>query len=431
MAGKYKDVEFSLLKPDGTRVKCYGAYLISDNGFLQSSVFIDPFKARFSQAEIFWSEWIESVRKDVECVFGILKARFRILLLRMGFHDATTIRDVFLTCCILHNMINMYNDAIANPIYEIDPNISEDIFMARERSIHGSWEDFIKTYNISVSTHNLKLKDLVASESTLVNQNGSREDNHLPLTLFRSQLSQPPPPLDDDNSVEDTEAHVEDPGLLSDEITLQPPLLEVHEEWSLAMYPPAQAALNKSIQAKKLRMGQQLKAAKNLFIGTEEELNESTHHLLQQVVPDTNLEQINNSPALIGMINSLPHNPLIPLPQISLPTPIRTLKGVKGHLAILSIEEINRQLHALPIGPYPLRHYDGYGDYDALRDALVVSSLQQYNMGLVIRPIRFGKRTALPVFIERINFDLQTCLYRFKSSFKGIIYIIYFLTYNP
>ena len=45
-------------------------------------------------------------------------------------------------------MINMYNEAIANPIYEIDPNISEDIFMAWEPSVHGSWEDFIKTDNI-------------------------------------------------------------------------------------------------------------------------------------------------------------------------------------------------------------------------------------------------------------------------------------------
>ena len=47
MAGKYKNVEFTLLKPDGTRVQCFGAYLISDNGFIQTSVFIDPFKARF------------------------------------------------------------------------------------------------------------------------------------------------------------------------------------------------------------------------------------------------------------------------------------------------------------------------------------------------------------------------------------------------
>ena len=111
----------------------------------------------------------------------------------------------------------------------------------------------------------------------------------------------------------------------------------------------------------------------------------------------------------------MPLEPLLTLPQTHLSTPIRTVKGVKGHLVCMSIDAINRHLSMLPLGPYPVRKYDGYGDYDALRDALVVSFLQQYNMGLVIRPIRFGKSAALPVFIERINFDLQTCLYRVQS----------------
>jgi hypothetical protein len=29
--------------------------------------------------EIRWSKWLESMRKDVECTFGILKGRWRIL----------------------------------------------------------------------------------------------------------------------------------------------------------------------------------------------------------------------------------------------------------------------------------------------------------------------------------------------------------------
>ena len=140
MDGKYLPVEFTLLKEDGSRVQCFGAYLISDNGFLQTSIFIDPIKARFGEKEIFWSEWLESVRKDVECVFGILKGRFRILRGRMQQHHAKDIKNIFITCCILHNMINMYNEAIANPVYEIDPNISDEIFLAWVPSVHGSWE---------------------------------------------------------------------------------------------------------------------------------------------------------------------------------------------------------------------------------------------------------------------------------------------------
>jgi hypothetical protein len=42
LGGKETKVEFTLIKADGTRTQCYGAYLISDNGYLQTSVFIDP-----------------------------------------------------------------------------------------------------------------------------------------------------------------------------------------------------------------------------------------------------------------------------------------------------------------------------------------------------------------------------------------------------
>ena len=31
---------------------------------------------RISAHQIAWSKWVESVRKDVECVFGRMKARF-------------------------------------------------------------------------------------------------------------------------------------------------------------------------------------------------------------------------------------------------------------------------------------------------------------------------------------------------------------------
>ena len=98
-------------------------------------------------------------------------------------------------------------------------------------------------------------------------------------------------------------------------------------------------------------------------------------------------------------------------------------------MACLSIEAINYKIINLPFGPYPMRKYDGYGDYDNLQNNLVVSFMQQYNMGLVIRPIRLGRRTSLPVFIERINFDLQSCLYRINSDYKGYQYFIYVFTY--
>ncbi|CAM9487944.1 unnamed protein product [Discosporangium mesarthrocarpum] len=42
-----------------------------------------PFKASSTQAQLEWSNWLESVRKDVERYFGRLKGRFRVLKLPM------------------------------------------------------------------------------------------------------------------------------------------------------------------------------------------------------------------------------------------------------------------------------------------------------------------------------------------------------------
>ena len=52
-----------------------GCYVIVDNGYLPWSVTIPPMKRSSLRTEIRFSEWLESLRKDVECVFGILKSR--------------------------------------------------------------------------------------------------------------------------------------------------------------------------------------------------------------------------------------------------------------------------------------------------------------------------------------------------------------------
>lgn len=51
----------------------------------------------------------ESIRKDVECFFGILKIRFRYLSNPVLSHGMTTIEYAMKTCCILHNMILEYD----------------------------------------------------------------------------------------------------------------------------------------------------------------------------------------------------------------------------------------------------------------------------------------------------------------------------------
>jgi hypothetical protein len=54
--------------------------VIADNGYLNWSTTMPPLKHSTNGREIRWSKWIQSMmRKDVECTFGILKGRFRIL----------------------------------------------------------------------------------------------------------------------------------------------------------------------------------------------------------------------------------------------------------------------------------------------------------------------------------------------------------------
>jgi Plant transposon protein len=84
--------------------KCKGVYFVCDGGYPKDSYLINPFGGS-DMAEVYWSEWLESIRKDVECTFGVLKARFRILHNSMRFHKKIVVVAVMITCCILHNML--------------------------------------------------------------------------------------------------------------------------------------------------------------------------------------------------------------------------------------------------------------------------------------------------------------------------------------
>ena len=45
------------------------------------------------------------MRKDVECVFGILKKRFLFLKHPIWLHEPEQIENAFVTCCVLHNLL--------------------------------------------------------------------------------------------------------------------------------------------------------------------------------------------------------------------------------------------------------------------------------------------------------------------------------------
>ena len=55
--------------------------------------------------EIWWSKWVESMRKDLECTLGILKGRFRVLKTGIWTDGINSVDDIWLTCCALHNWL--------------------------------------------------------------------------------------------------------------------------------------------------------------------------------------------------------------------------------------------------------------------------------------------------------------------------------------
>jgi hypothetical protein len=105
----YQDNEFSLFEKDENgdvvKIKYKGVWFIVDNGYLNWSCTVPPMKHPTSYQEIRFSEWLESMRKDVECTFGILKGRF--LLLKYGIRSGSIEHcdKVWLTCCALHNKL--------------------------------------------------------------------------------------------------------------------------------------------------------------------------------------------------------------------------------------------------------------------------------------------------------------------------------------
>ena len=92
--------------PNGTQVQFFGVYLICDGGYLRWPCLISPVKTGPAGSPVMkWSAKVESVRKDIEGVFGILKQRFKFLKNFNNLHQQSDVDNAFVTCCMLYNML--------------------------------------------------------------------------------------------------------------------------------------------------------------------------------------------------------------------------------------------------------------------------------------------------------------------------------------
>jgi hypothetical protein len=82
-----------------------GVYAICDDDYLDWSCTVPPYSMTSRREEIRWSNWIEPMRKDVECTFGILKGRWCILKSGVCIWGVLKADDIWVTCCAMHNWL--------------------------------------------------------------------------------------------------------------------------------------------------------------------------------------------------------------------------------------------------------------------------------------------------------------------------------------
>ena len=93
----YKDVSYEVYDLDGIPHEVRGLVFICDNGYHKWRCLQNPSKVPLGDVERKWSKMIESLRKDIECTFGRLKGRFRILKYGMRFHTSDACERVVWT----------------------------------------------------------------------------------------------------------------------------------------------------------------------------------------------------------------------------------------------------------------------------------------------------------------------------------------------
>jgi len=129
----YSEYEYTVYDRHGVQSRLKGLYVTVDGGYLRWPQTLDGYKSSLDNDEMLYQEHQASVRKDVECAFGILKKRFRILRLPFLVRDGTDMEKIFKTCMIIHNML-LVEDGL-DSIGDLDGDwLTEDLTTFLEKS---------------------------------------------------------------------------------------------------------------------------------------------------------------------------------------------------------------------------------------------------------------------------------------------------------
>ena len=95
---------------NGDKEEHTGGYFVCDIGYHKWKELKAPVKNQIDGSEhASWSHNLNSVLKDVECIFGILKKRFLFLNNPIQQHYPQRIENAFVTCCSLHKWFHNWD----------------------------------------------------------------------------------------------------------------------------------------------------------------------------------------------------------------------------------------------------------------------------------------------------------------------------------
>ena len=191
----FSDYEFKLYEYDENNnvieVVYVGVWFMVDNGYLSWSCTVPPMKDGVSYLFIRFSEWLESMRKDAECTFGIMKGRFCSLRYGLRMQSIEKCDQIWLTCCALHNRL-LFEDGLNK-----DWMNGEKSDWEREFVQHSKRSSSVFAYNRLFANKNQD-NDVLMNGSNLVTRNkrcfkkhtvnGKRIVRKMPLRVFRERL---------------------------------------------------------------------------------------------------------------------------------------------------------------------------------------------------------------------------------------------------
>ena len=97
-----------------------GAYLICDGGYHRWRCLQCPLRFEQELKAVSWNKWVEGVRKDIECIFGRLKGRWRCCRVGSLWQEQDRVSNQFRACCALQNLLHDHDGMGAGVRWETE-----------------------------------------------------------------------------------------------------------------------------------------------------------------------------------------------------------------------------------------------------------------------------------------------------------------------